>query len=102
MNEYEQLARQNQKRAKEILQELNMIEFWENHGCKANVIGSLAMGLLVKHLDIDLHVYSSDITEEKSFAIVSQLAKNPRVKEIRCINGLFTDTSMLPLKSVMI
>jgi len=91
MKEYEALAKSNQQRAKEILAELKLMEFWENNGCKANLVGSLSMGLLVKHLDIDLHVYSSDITEEKSFRIVSALAKNPRIKEIRCINGLFTD-----------
>lgn len=91
MKDYEILALQNQKRAKEILKELKIIELWESFGCRVNIIGSLAMRLLVKHLDIDLHVYSSEITEESSFAIVSQMAKNPRVKEIRCINGLHTD-----------
>lgn len=91
MEKYELLAEKNQQRAKEIIDELNLIEFWESNGCRVNVIGSLAMGLLVKHLDIDLHVYSSGLTEEKSFQIVSVLAKNPRIKEIRCINGLYTD-----------
>lgn len=67
------------------------MEFWRGNGCKANLIGSLSMGLLVKHLDIDLHVYSSGVTEEGSFRIVSALAKNPRIREIRCINGLHTD-----------
>lgn len=91
MKDYELMARMNQDRAKKVLKELELKDFWEKHGCRANIIGSLAMGLLVKHLDIDLHVYSRDLTEEKSFAIVSELAKNRRVKEIRCINGLFTD-----------
>lgn len=49
------------------------------------------MKLLVKHLDIDLHVYSSGITEESSFAIVARMAKDPRIKEIKCINGLHTE-----------
>ncbi|MCH5245247.1 MAG: phosphoglycerate mutase family protein [Muribaculaceae bacterium] len=91
MKEYELLARQNQKRAFEILSELQIIELWESYGCKVNLIGSLAMKLLVKHLDIDLHVYSSGITEEYSFEIAAQIAKNRRVKELKCINGLHTD-----------
>lgn len=91
MKEYEALAQKNQQRAKEILAELKLAEFWEDNGCKVSLIGSLSMGLLVRHLDIDLHVYSSGLTEEKSFSIVSALAKNPKIKEIRCINGLFTD-----------
>lgn len=91
MKKYELLAEKNQKRAWNVLRELNLIEFWESRGCRANLIGSLKMGLLVKHLDIDIHVYSRNLTEEKSFAIVSQLAKNQGIKEIRCINGLFTE-----------
>lgn len=68
-----------------------IVELWQKNGCTVNLIGSLSMKLLVKHLDIDLHVYSSGITEESSFALVSQLAKDTRVKEIKCINGLHTD-----------
>lgn len=91
MREYELLARQNQQRAFEILSELQIIELWEGYGCRVNLIGSLAMKLLVKHLDIDLHVYSSGISEESSFEIAAQIAKNKRVRELKCINGLHTD-----------
>ncbi len=91
MKEYEQIALQNQKRAREIVNELGLIEFFERNGCKANLVGSLEMGLLVKHLDIDLHVYSPGLTEEKSFGLFSVLSKTDSIKEIRCINGLSTD-----------
>ena len=91
MKDYEILALQNQQRAFEILKELKLVELWESYGCKVNLIGSLSMNLLVKHLDIDLHVYSSGITEESSFQIASQIAKIKRVKELKCINGLHTD-----------
>lgn len=66
-------------------------ELWKSFGCRVNLVGSLPMRLLVKHLDIDLHIYSSGITEESSFNIASKIAKNPGVKELRCINGLKTD-----------
>ncbi|MDE7153481.1 MAG: phosphoglycerate mutase family protein [Muribaculaceae bacterium] len=95
MKEYELIAERNQQRAREILKELGLTEYFEKHGCKVNLIGSLAMGLLVKHRDIDLHIYSSELTEEKSFAIFAGLAKNPKIKEIKCINGLFTDEHCL-------
>lgn len=91
MKNYELTAQKNQQRAEEILKELNLIEFFEQNGCKVSVIGSLAMGLLVKHLDIDLHIYSPELTEEKSFAIFSRLAENQQITEMRCINGLHTD-----------
>lgn len=91
MEQYYTLAQRNQQRAFEILSESKVIDLWQSNGCRVNLIGSLAMNLLVKHLDIDLHVYSSGITEESSFAIVSQIAKDARIKEIKCINGLHTD-----------
>ena len=95
MKEYEVIALKNQQRALEIIDEFDLIGFWEKHGCRVNLIGSLAMGLLAKHLDIDLHVYSQELTEEKSFAIVAELVKNPKIKEIRCINGLHTDENCI-------
>ena len=81
----------NQKKAHEILDESGIAEIWEKAGCRVNLVGSLRMGLLASHRDIDLHVYSSGITSESSFAIVAKIAKNPKVTEIRCINGLHTD-----------
>lgn len=91
MKEYEVIALENQRRAKAVLAELKLIEYFKDNGCRVNLIGSLKMGLLVKHLDIDIHIYSRNITEERSFEIISRLSKNPRIKGIRCINGLFTD-----------
>lgn len=81
----------NQERALEVLHASQIVEIWEKSGCRVNIVGSLKMGLLAKHRDIDLHVYSKDITEESSFAIAARMAANPHVTEIRCINGLHTD-----------
>lgn len=85
------LAIANQEKAQRVLKESGIAEIWKSNGCRVNLIGSLRMGLLVSHKDIDLHVYSKGITEETSFAIVSQIAKIPGVSEIKCINGLHTD-----------
>lgn len=91
LNEIKELALANQERAKNVLQESGIAETWERHGCHVNLVGSLHMGLLASHRDIDLHVYSKGITEESSFAIAAQIAKVPNVSEIKCINGLHTD-----------
>lgn len=85
------LALTNQKNAREVLKESGIAEIWKASGCRVNLIGSLRMGLLAAHRDIDLHVYSSGITTESSFAIAAKMAANPKVTEIRCINGLHTD-----------
>ena len=81
----------NQRKAREILEQSGIAGIWQAAGCRVNLVGSLRMGLLVSHRDIDLHVYSSGITTESSFAIAAKIAQNPRVAEIRCINGLHTD-----------
>ena len=49
-------------RAHAVLKKSGIPEIWEKNGCRVNLIGSLRMGLLAKHKDIDLHVYSGNIT----------------------------------------
>lgn len=85
------LATVNQKKAHEVLEESGIENILKESGCRVNLVGSLRMGLLASHRDIDLHVYSSGITTTSSFAIIAKIAKNPKVTEIRCINGLHTD-----------
>ena len=80
-----------QQRARRVLEESGIAEVWRSSGCRVSLVGSLRMGLLASHRDIDLHVYSKDITIESSFAIVANIASNQNVTEIRCINGLNTD-----------
>lgn len=85
------LALENQKMAYKVLKESGIADIWKSTGCRVNLIGSLKMGLLASHRDIDLHVYSSGITPESSFAIVAKIARNSNVTEIKYINGLDTD-----------
>ena len=86
-----ELADASKAKAKKVLSESGISEVWERAGCKVNVVGSLRMGLMASHRDIDLHVYSKGITAKESFQIMSQVAENQRVTEIKCINGLHTD-----------
>lgn len=90
-NQIDDMALANQKKAGEVLEQSGIAEIWKDAGCRVNLVGSLRMGLLASHRDIDLHVYSSGITTESSFAIVAKIAKNPKVMEMKCINGLHTD-----------
>lgn len=89
--EIRSLALANQENARKVLKDSGIAEIWREAGCRVNIVGSLRMGLLASHRDVDLHVYSKGITEESSFAVVSTIAKNPNVTEIKCINGLHTD-----------
>lgn len=89
--EIEELAAANQREAFRILKESSVEDIWGKAGCRVNLVGSLRMGLLMTHRDIDLHVYSSGITIQSSFAIAAKIAANPNVAEIKCINGLHTE-----------
>ena len=80
-----------QLRARQVLDESGIVKIWQSAGCRVNLVGSLSMGLLASHRDIDLQVYSKNITVENSFAIAAKIAANQNVTEIRCINGLHTD-----------
>lgn len=80
-----------QQRARRVLEKSGIADIWLSEGCRVNLVGSLRMGLLASHRDIDLHVYSKNITIGSSFAIAAKMAANKNVTEIRCINGLHTD-----------
>lgn len=87
----DEMASSNQRKAHEVLRRSGVADIWLRNGGRVNIVGSLRMGLLASHRDIDLHVYSVGITEERSFAIAAQMAKLPGVTEIKCHNGLHTD-----------
>lgn len=76
--------------ANRVLDSSGIARIWEKSGCRVNLVGSLRMGLLAAHRDIDLHVYSPAITEQSSFAIAARMSALPGVKEIKSINGLHT------------
>ena len=56
-------------------------ERWEARGAEVHLVGSLATGLLLRHLDIDLHVYTPTLDPADGFAIAAALA--PRRLEFR-------------------
>lgn len=90
-----EIAQTNQLRAHEIIQELNLIPLWASINVEAHLVGSLRMGLLMKHLDIDLHLYSDPVSLADDFRIIACLAQNPRVKRIEYANLLDTEEACL-------
>ncbi len=84
-----------QRRAWDIVRRSRLMEIWADAGAEAHVVGSLAMGLMMTHRDIDLHVYSSPLTVEGSFAAMARLAEDAAVKKIECRNLLDTDEACI-------
>ena len=84
------IAKQNQQKAWEIVEATRVIPIWESIGARVNLVGSLRMGLLMKHRDIDFHIYSSPLVLSDSFKAMSQLAENISIQRIECVNLLHT------------
>ena len=89
------LSGSNQQRAWNIIRRLDIMKIWADAGAEAHVVGSLAMGLMMTHRDIDIHVYSSPLTVEGSFAAMARLAVNAAIKKIECRNLLDTDEACI-------
>ncbi|MCH5216061.1 MAG: phosphoglycerate mutase family protein [Muribaculaceae bacterium] len=91
LSEIKNISNIYQSKAFQILEDTRLIEILEKNGLRVSLVGSLRMGLLVNHRDIDLHIYSKDLTVESSFQVISKIVANPNFTETLCINGLSTD-----------
>lgn len=85
-----ELAKRNQQRAWEIIEDTRIVRIWEGMGAKVNLVGSLRIGLLMKHRDIDFHIYTSPLDLSASFRAMAELAENTSIKRIEYTNLLHT------------
>lgn len=85
-----ELAKRNQQKAWEIIEDTRIVRIWEGIGAKVNLVGSLRTGLLMKHRDIDFHIYTSPLNLSASFRAMAELAENTSVKKIEYTNLLHT------------
>lgn len=85
-----ELAKRNQQKAWEIIEDTRIVRIWEGIGAKVNLVGSLRTGLLIKHRDIDFHIYTSPLDLSASFRAMAELAENTSVKKIEYTNLLHT------------
>lgn len=85
-----ELAKRNQQKAWEIIEDTRIVRIWEGIGAKVNLVGSLRTGLLMKHRNIDFHIYTSPLDLSASFRAMAELAENTSVKKIEYTNLLHT------------
>lgn len=95
MNDFLKIAHSNQQRAYEIIKELDIITLWESIDAKVNLIGSLKSGLLMKHKDIDFHIYTPELNISNDFKIMARLAENSSITEIQYINLIDTEEACI-------
>jgi hypothetical protein len=90
------LAENNTKRAWEIIDDVKIFQAWESIGATINLVGSLSMGLMMKHKDIDFHVYSDSLDVSESFRAMAALAAHPSITQVHYNN--LADTSEVCLE----
>ncbi len=85
------LSEYNQELAWEVLEESNIIPVWESIGAKVNIVGSLKTKLMMKNLDIDIHIYTKELSIKDSFDAIAQIAQNSSFKDIQYKNLIDTE-----------
>ena len=89
------IAEDAQKRAREVIRLSGIKEAWDDIGANVNLVGSLAMGLLMKHRDIDFHIYTDTLDTVTAFKAISQICATPNVTRLEFRNLATTDESCL-------
>ncbi|MDE6569187.1 MAG: phosphoglycerate mutase family protein [Alistipes sp.] len=91
MEHYTQRAAENTRRAKIIIDTLDLHGLWHAIGAEVQQVGSMRMGLLAKHRDLDFHIYSDAIDLRADFEVMGRLAALPGIVRIEYGNLLDTD-----------
>ena len=91
MEELLRPAAENQAKAWEVIRDNGIIAAWESVGAGVNLVGSLKTGLLMKHRDIDFHIYSNPLRLADSFRAVETIAEHPGVRQVKFVNLAATE-----------
>ena len=89
------ISAETERRARKVLDDSGVIRMWEEAGAEVNIVGSLAMGLMMKHRDIDLHIYTDRLDPAEDFATMARLAANPAVERVTYANLAATEEECL-------
>lgn len=95
MKDLLKIAEENTDSANRIIKDLKIVDTWKKFKADANPVGSLRMGLMMKHLDIDFHIYSKDFSISNSFAAISSFACNSHIKRVAYTNLIDTEEKCL-------
>ncbi len=84
--DYAAAAQKNEPHAHAVIRKSGIIPAWKNIGAEINLVGSLKIGTLGKHPDIDFHTYTPELDIRQSFAVMAQIAQNPQARRIEFVN----------------
>ena len=91
----ELIANNNLQKAMLIIEKSGVRQTWEAIGATVNQVGSMAMGLLMKHRDIDFHIYTDKLDIAESFEVMKKICANPAVTHMEYRNLADTEEACL-------
>ena len=91
----ELIAGNNFEKALRIVEKSGVRQAWEDIGATVNPVGSMAMGLLMKHRDIDFHIYTEKLDIAESFSVIQKICANPAVTRMEYRNLAETEEACL-------
>ena len=89
------LAETMMARAREVVRRSRVREAWEAIGTTVRPVGSMATGLMMKHRDVDFHIYTDALDPAESFRSVSAICADPHVSQLEYRNLADTDEACL-------
>lgn len=89
------LSARNSQRAQDILNCTGLLATWQAIGATIHPVGSLRMGLLMLHRDIDLHCYTDALSPAESFRLMGQVAAHPACRRMGYVNSADTEEACL-------
>ena len=94
-NNIELIAKDKFEKALLVIKKSGVRQAWESIGATVNQVGSMAMGLLMKHRDIDFHIYTEKLDIAKSFEVIKKICDNPAVTRLEYRNLADTEEACL-------
>ena len=92
---FERAAEKNVEKALQVIEKSGVKTVWESIGAKVNLVGSMAMGLLMKHRDIDFHIYKENLDIAESLQVIQKICSDPSVSRMEYRNLIHTEESCL-------
>ena len=89
------IAQNNFEKALQVVEKSGVRQAWQSIGAAVNQVGSMAMGLLMKHRDIDFHIYTEKLDIAESFEVIRKICANPAVTRMEYRNLTDTDEACL-------
>ena len=94
-DDIEIIARNNLEKALLVIEKSGVRQAWEAAGAAVNQVGSMAMGLLMKHRDIDFHIYTEKLDAAESFKVIQKICSDPAVTRMEYRNRADTEEACL-------